>query len=242
MGDDLPDLGLAAASAAFFAPANARPEIKDRADVVCAAGGGRGAVRELAETILRAKGGLAPDRGRPRRMRRLVLFLLLVAVGLAVLLWVDSRLSPDADDTSTPARGQPDAPVDPDPPPTPPVRPEDQELPGEPVEIPEEGGGKMTVLVTGPLELSELVEQTGRRLWRLNAEEVLSLGDGAFDLTTVALELFDPENGELGRSLDSATPAPGSGSSPRGSRWTRSSPSPCARWRWCSTRASASFR
>ena len=56
MGDDLPDLGLRVASAFFAAPANARAEVKERADHVTAAAGGRGAVRELAELILRAKG------------------------------------------------------------------------------------------------------------------------------------------------------------------------------------------
>jgi len=57
MGDDLPDLGLRARAAFFAAPANARPEVRERADAVLDAHGGRGAVRELAEAILRARGG-----------------------------------------------------------------------------------------------------------------------------------------------------------------------------------------
>lgn len=56
MGDDLPDLGLAARAGSFVAPANARPEIRERADHVTAASGGRGAVRELVELLLRAQG------------------------------------------------------------------------------------------------------------------------------------------------------------------------------------------
>jgi 3-deoxy-D-manno-octulosonate 8-phosphate phosphatase (KDO 8-P phosphatase) len=56
MGDDLPDLGLRAASGFFAAPANARAEIKRVADLVTAARGGRGAVRELCEHLLRARG------------------------------------------------------------------------------------------------------------------------------------------------------------------------------------------
>jgi 3-deoxy-D-manno-octulosonate 8-phosphate phosphatase (KDO 8-P phosphatase) len=56
MGDDLPDLGLRAACGFFAAPANARPEIKERADLVTKCAGGRGAVREFCEAILRAKG------------------------------------------------------------------------------------------------------------------------------------------------------------------------------------------
>jgi 3-deoxy-D-manno-octulosonate 8-phosphate phosphatase (KDO 8-P phosphatase) len=56
MGDDLPDLGLHAGSGFFAAPANARLEIRARADLVTRSRGGRGAVRELCEAILRAKG------------------------------------------------------------------------------------------------------------------------------------------------------------------------------------------
>ena len=56
MGDDLPDLALARAAGFFVAPANARAEVRARADVVTAASGGRGAVRELAEALLRARG------------------------------------------------------------------------------------------------------------------------------------------------------------------------------------------
>jgi 3-deoxy-D-manno-octulosonate 8-phosphate phosphatase (KDO 8-P phosphatase) len=56
MGDDLPDLGLRARAAFFAAPADARAEVRARANLVTNAAGGRGAVRELAERILRARG------------------------------------------------------------------------------------------------------------------------------------------------------------------------------------------
>ena len=56
MGDDLPDLGLRAEAAFFAAPANAVVEVKERAHLVTRAGGGAGAVRELAERVLRARG------------------------------------------------------------------------------------------------------------------------------------------------------------------------------------------
>jgi len=55
MGDDLPDLGLALRSAVFACPADARLEVQGRADLVTVAQGGAGAVRELAEAILRSK-------------------------------------------------------------------------------------------------------------------------------------------------------------------------------------------
>ena len=38
------------------APADARPEVRARADYVASAPGGRGAVREIIETILKAQG------------------------------------------------------------------------------------------------------------------------------------------------------------------------------------------
>jgi len=55
MGDDLPDLGLRARAGFFAAPADARPEVLEAADLVVAARGGAGAVRELVEAMLRAK-------------------------------------------------------------------------------------------------------------------------------------------------------------------------------------------
>ncbi|MBL4769699.1 MAG: HAD hydrolase family protein [Planctomycetes bacterium] len=56
MGDDLPDLALAAHSALFVAPKNARPELIKRADFVTHKGGGKGAVREVCEWLLYAQG------------------------------------------------------------------------------------------------------------------------------------------------------------------------------------------
>lgn len=56
MGDDLPDLGMRARAGAFAAPANARPEILACSDLRLTRRGGDGAVRELAEHILRARG------------------------------------------------------------------------------------------------------------------------------------------------------------------------------------------
>lgn len=56
MGDDLADLALAGRAALFVAPANARPEVRARAALVTSASGGAGAVRELAERMLSARG------------------------------------------------------------------------------------------------------------------------------------------------------------------------------------------
>ena len=56
MGDDLPDLELAERAGVFVAPADGVPALCERADWVTRAGGGRGAVREVADRILAAKG------------------------------------------------------------------------------------------------------------------------------------------------------------------------------------------
>jgi 3-deoxy-D-manno-octulosonate 8-phosphate phosphatase (KDO 8-P phosphatase) len=56
VGDDLPDFGLRARAGLFAAPANARVEIKAVSDLVLSRAGGDGAVRELAEILLRARG------------------------------------------------------------------------------------------------------------------------------------------------------------------------------------------
>lgn len=56
MGDDLPDLGLAAASALFFAPATAVEPVLQRADYVTTHAAGRGAVREVCELLAAARG------------------------------------------------------------------------------------------------------------------------------------------------------------------------------------------
>lgn len=56
VGDDLLDLSGFAACGLAIAVADAAQEVRDAAQVVTAAPGGRGAVREVCEAILRAKG------------------------------------------------------------------------------------------------------------------------------------------------------------------------------------------
>lgn len=56
MGDDLPDLPVLRRAGWAVAPANARPEIKRAVHRVTRARGGRGAIREAAETLLKAQG------------------------------------------------------------------------------------------------------------------------------------------------------------------------------------------
>jgi 3-deoxy-D-manno-octulosonate 8-phosphate phosphatase (KDO 8-P phosphatase) len=55
MGDDLLDLPVLARVGLSAAPADAAPEVRESVDWVSAAGGGRGAVRELIELVLRAQ-------------------------------------------------------------------------------------------------------------------------------------------------------------------------------------------
>jgi len=56
MGDDLPDLPLLGRAAFTFCPADAAPEVVAVCDHVCGRSGGRGAVREVAEILLKAQG------------------------------------------------------------------------------------------------------------------------------------------------------------------------------------------
>jgi 3-deoxy-D-manno-octulosonate 8-phosphate phosphatase (KDO 8-P phosphatase) len=55
MGDDLPDLPLLARVGFAACPADAAPEVIAACDLVCGAEGGRGAVRELAEFVLKGQ-------------------------------------------------------------------------------------------------------------------------------------------------------------------------------------------
>lgn len=56
MGDDLPDIPLMALTGMAFTVADAHPAVKERADMVTTAPGGHGAVREVCDTILKARG------------------------------------------------------------------------------------------------------------------------------------------------------------------------------------------
>lgn len=56
VGDDLPDLPVMRVVGLAVAVANARPEVRRAADCVTRARGGAGAVREVAEMILKAQG------------------------------------------------------------------------------------------------------------------------------------------------------------------------------------------
>jgi len=56
MGDDLPDLPLFNHCGLSLAPADATPEVRERADFVSSAPGGHGAVREAVEVILKTQG------------------------------------------------------------------------------------------------------------------------------------------------------------------------------------------
>ncbi len=56
VGDDLPDLPLLIRAGLPIAVANACPEVKARAMFITTSGGGKGAIREVAELILKAQG------------------------------------------------------------------------------------------------------------------------------------------------------------------------------------------
>ncbi|BCS94642.1 3-deoxy-D-manno-octulosonate 8-phosphate phosphatase [Desulfoluna limicola] len=56
IGDDLPDLPIMSRVGTSIAVADAAPEVKDRATITTTHAGGKGAVRETCEAILKAKG------------------------------------------------------------------------------------------------------------------------------------------------------------------------------------------
>jgi 3-deoxy-D-manno-octulosonate 8-phosphate phosphatase (KDO 8-P phosphatase) len=60
MGDDLLDLPVLARAGVSAAPADAVADVRRRVDYVTAAEGGRGAVREMIEWLLRAQGRWQP--------------------------------------------------------------------------------------------------------------------------------------------------------------------------------------
>jgi 3-deoxy-D-manno-octulosonate 8-phosphate phosphatase (KDO 8-P phosphatase) len=59
VGDDLTDVVIMRRVGLSFAPANARPEVKCAASATTDATGGSGAVREVIESLLRARGSWA---------------------------------------------------------------------------------------------------------------------------------------------------------------------------------------
>ena len=56
MGDDLPDLPIMRRTGCAIAVADAHPVVRQQADIITNARGGQGAVREICEMILKAKG------------------------------------------------------------------------------------------------------------------------------------------------------------------------------------------
>jgi 3-deoxy-D-manno-octulosonate 8-phosphate phosphatase (KDO 8-P phosphatase) len=64
MGDDLPDLPMLFRVGFAACPANAAPEVAAACHLVCGSEGGRGAVREVAEVILKAQGRWQEQVGR----------------------------------------------------------------------------------------------------------------------------------------------------------------------------------
>jgi 3-deoxy-D-manno-octulosonate 8-phosphate phosphatase (KDO 8-P phosphatase) len=64
MGDDLPDLPMLSRVGFAACPANAAPEVAAVCHLVCGTDGGRGAVREIAEVILKAQGRWQEQVGR----------------------------------------------------------------------------------------------------------------------------------------------------------------------------------
>ena len=56
MGDDLPDLPALLTVGLAVCPADAAPEVKNAAHLITRARGGKGAIREVVEIILKSQG------------------------------------------------------------------------------------------------------------------------------------------------------------------------------------------
>ena len=61
MGDDLPDAGILKLSGISTCPENAVPEIKDIADYISPISGGKGAVRDVIEQVMKVQGKWKED-------------------------------------------------------------------------------------------------------------------------------------------------------------------------------------
>jgi 3-deoxy-D-manno-octulosonate 8-phosphate phosphatase (KDO 8-P phosphatase) len=69
MGDDLPDLPMLSRVGFAVCPAGAAPEVAAACHLSCGSGGGRGAVREVAELLLKSQGRWEEQIGRWRNQR-----------------------------------------------------------------------------------------------------------------------------------------------------------------------------
>ena len=118
-------------------------------------------------------------------MRKLVVFLLAFAAGLAFLLWRQSRMEPP-------------------PPPPAPTEPETRPFTEVEVKQGEDGQGQAVgVLLDGPLDFAERVQVDGegRRALVLRSSDVDSLAGGRYLLKDLAVDLYDPQLGLVRASL-----------------------------------------
>lgn len=118
-------------------------------------------------------------------MRKLLVFLVLLALGAGLVWWFDSRRAPE----STPTAAKPE--VEPLP---------SQESPkGELTELGQSAGKGAQVALSGPLDIwandtSDPAQP--RKRSHLVATDSRTLGEGDFELLGTTFELFDPASGE----------------------------------------------
>lgn len=67
MGDDLPDIEVLKLCGLSACPSDAVNEVKDICDIVCDKDGGRGAVREICDFLLKSRGITFDDLKKPHR-------------------------------------------------------------------------------------------------------------------------------------------------------------------------------
>ncbi|HVS09999.1 MAG TPA: hypothetical protein VMS76_08995 [Planctomycetota bacterium] len=111
-------------------------------------------------------------------MKRFLVFLLIFAVGLALLLWVQERTAPITPPT-------PAAPEEPQEPP-----------PGEILDVRDERGRGAQVSTSGPLRDTAIDRATGRPLYRVEARNHYPSGGGVYELEDVHVIFFDEQGDE----------------------------------------------
>lgn len=113
-------------------------------------------------------------------MKRFLAFIALFAVGLAVLLWIQSR-GERADAPSAPPEQAPSAPE-----------------PGQLTEVSDSKGQTGEINVSGPLDSRFKPPETGRLRWHVTASDIRLIGEGVFDLPDFQVRFYnDRGDGEL---------------------------------------------
>ena len=116
-------------------------------------------------------------------MRKVVVFLVVLALGSALLVWLQSRTgeNPQPTQVRTPSTSGPA-----------------QRPRGELTQVQDRSGDSVRTAISGPLDIygkDTSDPQRSLKKYHLVARDSLTVGEGALDLRDIRLELFDPPTG-----------------------------------------------